>query len=204
MCGQCVEAHWRQALYKWGSARIMPVNQRPDEVQAAAGGREVDQKILPYWSVALAIAVFAAFQYLFHGLLPHDRHSLLPMRLLMGYSWGTIFGSYVLLVGYVSLDLKRRGMAARLWILVVLVMPVGIGAVIYFLLRQPLVASCAHCGWPILSSYHFCPQCRFQTAPVCERCFNGVKITDAYCGNCGHNLAEGQVPARLRAFGDAP
>lgn len=187
-----------------GRAKIMPMNQRPDEARAAAGGLEVHQKVLPYWSVALAIVVFAAFQYLFHGLLPHGRHSLLPMRLLMGYSWGTVFGSYVLLVGYVSLDVKRRGMAARLWMLVVLVMPVGIGAVIYFLLRQPLVASCAHCGQPILSSYHFCPRCRFQTAPVCERCFNGVKVTDAYCETCGHDLGEAQVPARLRVFGDAP
>lgn len=180
----------------------MPLDQRPDEVQAAAADRKGHQKIIPYWSVALAIIVFAAAQYLFHGVLPHDRHSLLPMRLLMGYSWGTIFGSYVLLIGYVSLDVKRRGMAAGLWVLIVLVMPVGIGAVIYFLLRQPLVAPCPHCGSPIMSSYQFCPRCRFQAAPVCVRCFNGVRVTDAYCSNCGHDLAEGQIPARLHVFGD--
>jgi MFS family permease len=182
----------------------MPLNQRSDEVEvqdAVAAGHD-HQKIVPNWSIALAILLFVAVQYLFHGVMPHDKYSLLPMRLLMGYSWGTIFGSYVLLIGYVSLDVKRRGMAAGLWMLIVLVMPVGIGAVIYFLLRQPLVAACSHCGSEIAASYHFCPQCQFQTAPVCERCFNGVKITDAYCRNCGHTLGEGQAPARLHVFGE--
>jgi hypothetical protein len=181
----------------------MPLNQRSDEVdiQDAAGTGQDHQKIVPNWSIALAILLFVAVQYIFHEVLPHDKHSLLPMRLLMGYSWGTIVGSYVLLVGYVSLDVKRRGMAAGLWMLMVLVMPVGIGAVIYFLLRQPLVAACPHCGSEIMASYYFCSRCQFQTAPACKRCFNGVKMTDAYCINCGHNLCEGQAPTRLHVFG---
>ena len=44
--------------------------------------------LIPTWSVVLAVIIFAATQYLFHGVLPHHRHEMLPMRLLMGYSWG--------------------------------------------------------------------------------------------------------------------
>jgi len=71
----------------------------------------------------LAIIVFGAVQYLFHGVLPTHKHELLPMRLLMGIRGGTAFASYVLLVGYVSRDVRRRRMPAALWMLIVVVMP---------------------------------------------------------------------------------
>ena len=158
--------------------------------------------IIPGWSIVLAIVVFAAAQYLFHGVLPHHKHDMLPMRLLMGYSWGTAFASYVLLGGYVSRDVKRRKMSAGLWMLIVILMPGGIGAVVYFLLRQPILSRCPHCTTEIASSYHFCPQCQFQMAPVCGQCFRGVQITDVFCTQCGHDLAEDHAPARLRAYSD--
>jgi hypothetical protein len=125
------------------------------------------------------------------------------MRLLMGYSWGTAFASYILLIGYVSRDVKRRNMTAKLWMLIVIVMPGGIGAVVYFLLRQPILSRCPHCTTEIASTFHFCPQCQFQMAPVCGQCFRGVQITDVYCTQCGHDLAEDGAPARLRVYSDS-
>ncbi len=165
-------------------------------------GRTDDLSVIPAWSVVLSILVFGAVQYLFHIVMPHHKHELLPMRLLMGYSWGTAFSSYVLLVGYVSRDVKRRNMSAGIWMLIVVLMPGGIGAVVYFLMRQPLLSRCPHCDTEIASSYHFCPQCQFQMAPVCGQCFRGVKITDVYCIQCGHDLAQDGAPARLRAYSD--
>lgn len=161
-----------------------------------------DLSLIPWWSIVLSVVVFAAVQYLFHGVMPHHKHEMLPMRLLMGYSWGTAFASYVLLVGYVSRDVKRRGMPPGLWMLIVILMPGGIGAVVYFLLRQPVLTRCPHCSTEIAASFHFCPQCQFQTAPVCGRCFRGVLITDVYCTRCGHDLAEDGAPARLRAYSE--
>ena len=177
-------------------------NQRSEQSQDTSAGGEDQLSMIPTWSVVLAIIVFAAVQYLFHGVLPHRRTELLPMRLLMGYSWGTAFASYVLLVGYVSRDVRRRRMPAGLWMLIVVVMPGGIGAVVYFLLRQPMMIPCPHCSTEINSSVHFCPQCRFQLAPVCGRCFREVQITDVYCMQCGHDLAEDHAPARLRVYSD--
>ncbi len=161
-----------------------------------------DLAMIPWWSVVLAIAAFAGMQFLFHGVLPHHKTEMLPMRLLMGYSWGTLVASYVLLVGYVSRDVKRRNMSGPLWMLIVILMPGGIGAVVYFLLRQPMLSRCPHCSTEITSTYHFCPQCQFQMAAVCGRCFRGVEITDVFCKQCGHDLAEDQSPSRLRAFHD--
>jgi hypothetical protein len=124
-------------------------------------------------------------------------------RLMFSYTTGAALASYVLLVGYVSRDVKRRHMSAPLWMLIVLVMPGGIGAIVYFLLRQPIMVRCPHCSTELTEGVHFCPQCRFQVAPVCGQCFRGVQITDAFCPQCGHDVAEDHVPARLRAYSDS-
>lgn len=175
-------------------------NRRAAESDRKTAGNDDDLRLIPWWSIVLAIAGFIGAQYLFHGVLPHHKHEMLPMRLLMGYSWGTLVASYILLVGYVSQDVKRRNMPKGLWILIVVVMPGGIGAVVYFLLRQPVLSRCNHCSTEIASTYNFCPQCQFQMAPVCGQCFRGVQITDVYCTQCGHDLAEDHAPSRLRAY----
>jgi hypothetical protein len=191
--------------FPWMTERQSHESNAP--VSTAEAGHRVaqtndDLSMIPAWAIVLAIAAFAGMQYLFHGVLPHHKHEMLPMRLLMGWVWGTLAASYVLLVGYVSRDVKRRNMPARLWMFVVAMMPGGIGAVLYFLLRQPMLSRCPHCSTEVSSSYNFCPQCQFQMAPVCGQCFRGVEITDVYCKQCGHDLEEDHVPTRLKAFRD--
>jgi hypothetical protein len=159
-------------------------------------------KMIPAWSMIVALLLFAGMQVIFHVVMPHHKHELLPMRLMMGYAWGSLVASYALLLGYVSRDVKRRGMSAGLWMLVCVVLPGGIGAVVYFMLRQPVLTRCPNCTVTISSTFHFCPQCQFQMAPVCCECHRGVKITDAFCTLCGHDLAKDGAPARLRAYSD--
>ena len=176
----------------WWNARALDVGTSPDE----------ELRMIPRWSMVLAILLFAGMQYIFHGVMPHHKHELLPLRLMMGYAWGSLLASYALLLGYVSRDVKRRGMDAKLWMLVCLVLPGGIGAVVYFLLRQPVLSRCPNCSTAMASHFHFCPQCQFQMAPVCGTCHRGVKITDVFCTQCGHDLAEDNAPGRLRAYSD--
>jgi hypothetical protein len=161
--------------------------------------------MIPLWSVVLAVVAFAAMQYVFFGRVAHGpgpQRGYNPMHFLMAYSWGTLVASYVLLVGYVSRDARRRNMNVGLWMLIVLLMTGGVGAVVYFLLRQPVLSRCPHCSTEIAASYNFCPQCQFQMAPVCGQFFRGVEITDVYCKQCGHDLEQDHAPARLRAFRD--
>jgi hypothetical protein len=196
-------------------------------------------KLIPAWSVALAITIFVGSMFLFNynpnpprqpsstppttqstqtgqptqaqaapprSPGPRGRNSRSSWEighLIFLYTTSAALASYMLVIGYVSRDVKRRNMSAPLWMLIVLVMPGGIGAIVYFLLRQPMMTRCPHCTTELTEGVHFCPQCRFQVAPVCGQCFRGVQITDAYCPQCGHDVAEDPAPARLRAYSDS-
>ena len=185
----------------------------------AASMEDSELKLIPLWSMILAAVLFLGMQYIFHFVMPHHghegppasapqaspshfRHDLLPVPLMMGYAWGTLWASYALLLGYVSRDAKRRGMSVGMWMLVCLMLPGGIGAVVYFLLRQPVLSRCPNCSTRIDANNHFCPQCQFQIAPVCGICHRSVRITDVFCTQCGHDLAEDGAPQRLRAYSD--
>ena len=177
--------------------------QTTDSQETRDAGAADGLKLIPLWSIVLAVLVFAGSIYFFNHATPvHRRAGSLPMHIITGYLTGTVLASYVLVVGYVSRDVKRRGMSAGLWMLVVIFMPGLIGAVVYFLLRQPIMVRCPNCTTELTAGVHFCPQCRFQVAPVCGQCFRGVQITDAFCPQCGHETAGDHAPARLRAYSD--
>jgi len=176
----------------------------PLEPASSGGGDSL--RMIPLWSSILAVVVFIGWMYFMNsGPPPHHHPSPLQQatHLAFVFTTGTALASYVLLVGYVSRDVKRRAMSAPMWMLIVLVMPGGMGAIVYFLLRHPILVRCPHCTTELPEGVHFCPQCRFQMAPVCGQCFRGVQITDAYCPQCGHDVAEDLAPARLRAYSDS-
>lgn len=162
-------------------------------------------QLIPRWSVAAAILAFVVMEYLFWVVFPHERHHPGPpigLRLYFALSWGALAALYMLMVGYISNDSPRRGMSVRIWMIICLVMPGGIGAVLYFLLRQPIISLCPACGTRVQSEYHFCPQCAYQVSASCGNCYRSVRITDVYCVHCGHDLASDNRPARLHAFQD--
>jgi hypothetical protein len=163
-----------------------------------------EMKLIPRWSIAAAALTFVFMQYLCWVIIP--AHRLKPstapfgLRLYFALSWSTLAALAVLMVGYVSRDAPRRRMSTRVWVVICLAMPGGIGSVLYFLLRQPVVALCPSCGTSIHTEFHFCPQCAYQVSAACGNCYRGVRITDLYCVYCGHGLAEDNMPSRLRAF----
>ncbi len=164
-----------------------------------------DSRLVPAWSIAVAIAAFLAVEYYFWFVLPQQRtHPGPPIgfRIYFNLSWGVLAALYFLMVGYVSKDAPRRNMSARFWMLICFVMPGGIGAVLYFLLRQPLVSRCAACSTFVQSDFHFCPQCSYQLTSSCGNCFRTVRATDQFCTRCGHELAADAMPARLHALRD--
>ncbi|MDR3727607.1 MAG: zinc ribbon domain-containing protein [Terracidiphilus sp.] len=164
-----------------------------------------DERMIPVWSVVVAIAAFVLVEYYFWLVLPKQwphPPSPLGFRLYFNISWGILTALYFLMVGYVSKDAPRRAMSSRFWMVACFVMPGGIGAVLYFLLRQPLVSLCPACGTQVEGDFHFCPQCNYRLTANCGHCFRTVRATDQFCTRCGHELAADQMPARLRALGE--
>jgi hypothetical protein len=126
--------------------------QTTDSQETRDGGEGDSLKLIPLWSIVLAVLVFAGSIYFFNHAAPvHRRPGSLPMHLITGYITGTVLASYSLVVGFVSRDVKRRGMSAGLWMLVVIFMPGLIGAVVYFLLRQPIMVRCPNCTTELIA-----------------------------------------------------
>ena len=101
-----------------------------------------DTRLIPVWSIVVAVAAFVLVEYYFWMVLPtqQNHHPPIGFRIYFNISWGLLAALYFLMVGYVSKDAPRRAMSARFWIALCFVMPGGIGAVLYFLLRQPEVS----------------------------------------------------------------
>lgn len=164
-----------------------------------------DERLIPLWSIVLASAAFVLVEYYFWIIAPTQRHHAPPpigFRIYFNLSWGVMTALYFLMVGYISKDAPRRGMSTRFWMLICFVIPAGIGAVLYFLLRAPEVSACPACGTSIQGEFHYCPQCCYQLMASCGHCFRTVRATDQYCTRCGHELAADHRPTRLRVLGE--
>ena len=173
-------------------------NRRPD--QPPRLGAEL--RLIPLWSVTLSVLAFVGVEYLFWIVIPQYRHHPGPpvgVRLYFAVTWGALAALYMLMIGYVSKDAPRRLMSPQIWMMICFVMPAGVGSVLYFLLRQPVVSNCPACGTAIQSDYHFCPQCACQVSAACGNCYRSARPTDLFCVHCGHDLAADSVPARVRS-----
>ena len=164
----------------------------------------VQQRVKPLGGHVAAAVAFAMVEYYFWLILPTQQHHPPPLgfRIYFNLSWGLLAALYFLMVGYVSKDAPRRAMSSRFWIVICFVMPGGIGAVLYFLLRQPVISRCPACSTHVQSDFHFCPQCNYQLTANCGNCYRTVRTTDQFCTRCGHELSRDQMPARLRVLGD--
>lgn len=163
-----------------------------------------DERIIPVWSIVVAAIAFVLVEYYFWIVVPTQTRHIPPIgfRIYLDLSWGILAALYFLMIGYVSKDAPRRAMSSRFWIVICFVMPGGIGAVLYFLLRQPEVARCPACSTQVQADFHFCPQCNFQLTASCGNCFRTVRATDQFCTCCGHELARDHMPARLRVLSE--
>ena len=147
--------------------------------------------IIPGFMVPVAIVGFACMMFIFLNVMPrHDPHAPpAPVRLLLGVVIGSVVAAYLLLIGYVNQDAKRRNMGQLLWTLLVIFIPNGIGFLAYFLLRKPLVEACPRCHERVEKGFHFCPKCGNPLMPTCSQCGQSVSADYVCCPYCGKALA---------------
>jgi RNA polymerase subunit RPABC4/transcription elongation factor Spt4 len=159
-------------------------------------GLAAEIKIVPPWAWVLAGIVFLAAQWFFNFAVA--RQSNPPpewCRPLLGLLAGIGGGCYVLFIGYVNRDAKRRGMSRALWTIVACIIPNALGILLYFILRQPLSGACPQCGNAVQTGFNFCPRCNYKLSPNCPQCQRLVGVNDVYCPYCGTSLRSQAPPA---------
>ena len=119
------------------------------------------------WLAVLASLAYAALMvavFLLPAWAAGDRHAVLMLVpiFLLALLGVVPIALWVLLVGYVYGDARRRAMNAVLWTLLAIFIPSGIGIILYFILRDPIPAVCPGCGalaQPVEASWRNCPSC---------------------------------------------
>ena len=143
------------------------------------------------WPLALLFMIVAFFTEWMMAL-PRDPRQYSPIGQIAFFVWPVAFGcAYALLIGYISADARRRGMRDVLWMRLAIFVPYCIGAILYFILRDPLLVPCPKCGAKGRSSFAFCPRCGARIShlnPVCPACKRAVDSQWKCCAHCGAEL----------------
>ena len=146
----------------------------------------------------LAMTALMASIWLVPLLLERDYKGLLVAS---PFFFLTLIGAaflvvYVLLVGYVFGDARRRGMRHVLWTLLAVFIPNGIGLILYFILRDPVPVPCPGCGTPAAKGHAYCASCGASVRPACPGCRQPVEAGWRNCTGCGAPLGATSGAAR--------
>jgi hypothetical protein len=75
---------------------------------------------------------------------------------------GLVIATWILCLGYVHADARRRGMPPILWTLIAAFIPNLLGFLLYFALRRPIASPCPNCGQPTTAEQRFCSWCGYR------------------------------------------
>jgi hypothetical protein len=90
----------------------------------------------------------------------------IPLYGVAGLFLGALLATWLLGLGFVFADARRRAMRPVLWVFVAILFPHLLGFLLYFVMRQPLASPCGHCGQTVPSGQRFCSWCgTLQTNP---------------------------------------
>ena len=167
-------------------------------------------RIVPRWLMVLLIVLFIGAQggvlianFGMHAMSsppgevwPYPHNPVLSAFGVAGIiTAGSVpLAAFLLLVGYVSRDARRRGMNSALWTILVVVLSPGwlaLGFFIYFLMREPLPYNCPQCGSTVGARFNYCPSCKCNLRPSCPQCKREVGEVDKFCPYCACELTPG-------------
>ena len=140
--------------------------------------------------VCLAVTALMAGIFLVPGFAERDGTAVLVLApVFLASLVGVAFlGAYVLLVGYVFGDARRRKMNDVLWTLLVIFIPSAVGFILYFILRDPVPVPCPACGALASKGHAFCAGCGTAVRAACPACRQPVETGWRNCARCGAAL----------------
>lgn len=162
-----------------------------------------ETKIIPRsaWVIAVVVALiipicmflFVLFNRMNYGRTP-EHMGWFAVPILVGLAIMLAVGTYILIIGYIAADSRRRGMRPVLWTLLAIFVPNAIGIILYFILREPLLQQCSKCGAGSNPTFAFCSVCGEALSKTCPVCKNAVQIGWSHCARCGAPLSVGTIP----------
>jgi hypothetical protein len=151
-------------------------------------------KLISKWARVLAVLVLVVFPvaamcYFFLNARSGEFGAgKFPLELVMVTIASVFFGVYILILGYIYGDAKRRGMRPVLWLLLGMFIPNAIGVILYFILRQPIQTHCSSCGAANPPGFAFCSSCGAALGRSCPSCKSAVETNWTHCPRCGTHL----------------
>jgi hypothetical protein len=145
------------------------------------------------WVIALVL--FFGMQALFWLVIwPHTHPDELEKlsdvgKICLPMLAGAFVAVYVLLIGFVYVDAKRRGMRYVMWTWLTIFVPYSIGVILYFVLRDPMPTPCPKCSRLSAQSFTFCPSCGAELMRTCRVCHKKLGAGWVNCAYCGTSLA---------------
>ena len=121
-------------------------------------------------------------------ILLRDPNAPDPIRILVPVMAAAVLAGYIVLLGYIYGDAKRRGMKYIAWTLLAALAPSAIGIILYFILRDPLQVHCTGCGCAVHPGFAYCPRCGISMAPTCSQCHKVSQPGWSHCAWCGTKL----------------
>ncbi len=106
-----------------------------------------------------------------------------------------VLSVWLMALGYVYRDAKRRDMNPVLWTLLCMLLSwpfFAIGFILYFQVREPLPYPCPRCSTMVGARFNFCPNCKCNLHPSCPNCKREVAETDKFCPYCAQDLTANQ------------
>jgi zinc-ribbon domain len=117
-------------------------------------------KAVQIWSLVIAgCAVLIGLGVGYHEAQPGTALRTMSIYASAGLFGGVVIAAWLLCLGFVFADARRRAMRPFLWVLVAGLFPHLLGFLLYFVLRQPIASACSHCGRTIPLNQRFCAWC---------------------------------------------
>lgn len=138
-------------------------------------------RVIPIAAWVVAVVLFVPALLATVVALSHNSAGFaIPISLLC-----LVLSGYALIVGYVHGDAKRRGMRHVMWTWLAILIPNGIGIILYFVLREPLTHYCIKCGAAVRHQFAYCPSCGTEMAAACPQCHKVMEAGWSHCAFCG-------------------
>lgn len=146
------------------------------------------KRVIPFGGWLAAGIVFLLGFLLANLFFLRENRAPVPMRILIPIVFPLMLAGYTLLIGYVYGDARRRGMRYVMWTMLAIFLANGIGIILYFILRDPLMVYCSRCGSGVHANHAFCPRCGAAVQPSCQACHRTLQPGWTHCAWCGVQL----------------